>query len=137
MLASKQLLHSTSDWCFFCQGLGKIDEATIEYINSRSTLAISNMAKQLTIEETNRMITFANENFDCNSDVDQFIDLMVKEFFPDADIAIIKQIFEWSKYPDLKIIKVSDIMQIERDELTRQMKKAQWNCLFPTRVSTI
>ncbi len=96
---------------------------TIEYINSRYTLATPNMAKQLTIEETNRMIAFANENFDCNSDVDQFIDLMVKEFFPDADIAIIKQIFEWSKYPDLKIIKVSDIMQIERDELTRQMKK--------------
>ncbi len=108
---------------FFCQGLGKIDEATIEYINSRSTLATPNMAKLLTIEETNRMIAFANENFDCNSDVGQFIDVMIKEFFPDADIAIIKQIFEWSKYPHLKLIKASDIIQIEKDELPKQMKK--------------
>ncbi len=81
------------------------------------------MASQLTIEETNRMIAFADEHFDYNSDVDQFIDMMVKEFFPDADIAIIKQMFEWAKYPDLKLIKVIDIMQIEKDKLTRQMKK--------------
>jgi hypothetical protein len=61
------------------------------------------------------MIMVGTKILASSNDVDQFIINMLSAFFPNGRFSTIKQIFEWAKYPDLKVINVRDIMLIEKD----------------------
>lgn len=81
------------------------------------------MTTQITIKDTNKMLMIGTDLMVNNVNIDQFITKMIEAFIPEADFDIIKQLFEWAKYPDFKLIPVSYIMQIEKDFLTEEMKQ--------------
>ncbi len=80
------------------------------------------MSARIAIKDINKMVM--NDTDLMVDNVDEFIAKMVKEFFPEADIDIIKQLFEWAKYPEMKLIPVSYVMQIEETFLTEKMKRS-------------
>ncbi len=75
------------------------------------------------LETINDMIEFSIELIDSNVEFDFYVNEMIKKFFPEANIDIVKKMCEWAKYPTLCMITLNELRKIEINERTTEFKK--------------
>lgn len=71
----------------------------------------------------NQMIESATELIDSNIEFDLYINEMIKQFFPEGNINVVKKMCEWAKYSNLHIISFKELQEIEINERTTIFKE--------------
>ncbi len=80
-------------------------------------------------EAINQMIEFGTKLIDSNIKFDLYVNEMIKNFFPEANIDIVKIMLEWAKYPTLRMITLDNLKEIEINERTTKFKKQVKNTI--------
>lgn len=53
----------------------------------------------------------------------EYLASMIEEFFPDANLGIIKKMIHWSRYPTLKLFTLEELREIEINERTKEFNE--------------
>lgn len=53
----------------------------------------------------------------------EYLSSMIEEFFPDANLGIIKKMIHWSRYPTLNLITLKELQEIEINERTKEFNE--------------
>lgn len=53
----------------------------------------------------------------------EYLSSMIEEFFPDANLGIIKKMIHWSRYPTLNLITLKELREIEINQRTKEFNE--------------